>query len=199
MPSIYSSYTGNTSISAGVLQANSGAGLPTASFLSLDGGILQCYGSGLVTSTRGLAASGSGKFQMTGNGGGFSAGAGPMNINIGGSSGTVTWGDVVGTNLVGTLKLGSTSAANVTSFLNAIALNGAIRTVQVNNNPGSSADYAVLAGVLSGTGGGLTKTGDGLLALSRNNTYTGLTTVSNGTLQIGLGRVCRQRIGQHLR
>jgi fibronectin-binding autotransporter adhesin len=179
-------YTGNTTISDGVLQANSGVSLPTASFLSLNGGILQSNGSSTINFTRGLATSGSGKFEMTANGGGFSAGAAAMNVYIGGGSGTVTWGDAVGTNLVGTLKLSSTSAAAVTTFTNSIALNGAVRTVQVDNNPGTSADYAVLSGTLSGTDGGLMKTGDGLLALSKNNTYTGLTTVSNGTLQIGI-------------
>jgi autotransporter-associated beta strand protein len=183
LPSGSSSYTGSTTISGGILEANSGVGLPTASFLSIDGGILQSYGS--ASFTRGFGT-GTGKFQMTANGGGFAAGSGAMSVYLNGGSASVTWGDTVGSNLFGTLKLSSTAAANVVTFYNPIALGSAIRTVQVDDNVNSTADYAVFAGALSGTGG-LTKTGNGLLRMAATNTYTGLTTVSNGTLQLGTG------------
>jgi autotransporter-associated beta strand protein len=42
-----------------------------------------------------------------------------------------------------------------------------------------------VSGVISGTGGSLIKTGSGTLILSGANTYTGGTTVDNGTLQLG--------------
>nr|WP_236000403.1 autotransporter domain-containing protein [Bradyrhizobium uaiense] len=41
-----------------------------------------------------------------------------------------------------------------------------------------------VSGVISGTGGGLTKVGTGALTLSGNNTYTGATVVSAGTLAV---------------
>jgi autotransporter-associated beta strand protein len=174
-------YTGTTTVSAGTLQANNAAGLNNSSFLSLDGGVLQSNGATSVSFTRGLATSGAGKFQFTANGGGFSAGSAAMNVNIGGASGTVTWGTTVGSNIVGTLKFGSTTAANVTTLANPVALGSSARTVQVDDNPYSTADYAVMSGVLSGTGG-ITKTGTGKLVLTGANTYTGATTVNAGLL-----------------
>ena len=120
LPSGNSSYSGNTTLSAGVLEANSGQGLPNASFLVLDGGVLQSCGA--ATFNRGFGTSGSGLFQMTANGGGFLAGTGSMTVNIGNNSGTVTWGDAAGANLFGTLFLSSTKATNATTFTNPIAL-----------------------------------------------------------------------------
>ena len=88
----------------------------------------------------------------------------------------------MGTNFVGTLKLSANNSTNVTTFQNAIDLGTGSRTVQVENNPNSTADYAVLSGVLSGSGS-LTKTGLGTLQLTGSgNTYTGNTTVLDGSL-----------------
>ena len=88
-------YSGSTTISNGALEANIGKGIPTGSFLSLDGGVLQSNGSSSVNFTRSFGTSGS-TFQMTANGGGFSAGASAMNVSIGNSSATVNWGDTAG-------------------------------------------------------------------------------------------------------
>ena len=172
-------YLGDTIISGGALEAAEGVGLPTASFLQLDGGVLQSPAA--ATFTRSLAASGAGNFQWTANGGGFSAGGGNMDVNVG-STGTLTWGASVGTQVVGTLKLSSTTALNVTTMLNAIDLNGANREVLVDDNAGATTDMAVIAGVLSN--GGLGKTGAGRLELSAVNTYDGPTTISTGTLAL---------------
>src|SRR5690606_5418836 len=57
-------------------------------------------------------------------------------------------------------------------------------TFQVN---GSSTQNATQSGVISGTGP-VTKTGDGVLILTADNIYSGGTTVSAGTLQIGDGQ-----------
>ena len=181
-----SSYTGATVISGGVLQVDNGVGLSASSFLSLDGGVLQ--NNAAASFTRSLGTSGN-AFQWTANGGGFAAGAAPLSVNVGGNStpSTLTWGSTVGANIVGTLMLSSTTAANVVTFQNPINLGGSTRTVQVDDNPDYTAnDSAVLAGAISGTGG-LTKTGAGVLMLggSASNTYSGDTTVTAGTLDLG--------------
>ena len=184
-------YSGDTTISAGYLQANSGTGLSNNSFLKIDGGVLQANGAAAVSFTRALAASGAGKFDWTANGGGFSASntaGGAMNVNVGGALAQLLWGAApdVGSKIVGTLKLSSATAVDVTTMLNAIDLNGASRTIDVANNTGVTTDKAVMAGVISnGTStAGLVKTGLGRLDLSAINTYNGATTISTGTLAL---------------
>jgi autotransporter-associated beta strand protein len=184
------SYSGTTTISNGALEANTGKGIPTGSFLSLDGGVLQSDGSSTVTFTRSLGTSGN-MFQMTANGGGFSAGNAPMVVNISGNSTptTLTWGAApgdVGGKLVGTLKFGSTSAAATTTFQNPIALGSTNRTIQVDDNPNTIADVAVIAGSISGAAG-IIKTGAGVLKLSGANSYGGTTSINAGVLLAGVG------------
>ncbi|WP_421989058.1 beta strand repeat-containing protein [Roseococcus sp.] len=62
-------------------------------------------------------------------------------------------------------------------------------TLAVGGNGTSTTFAGVIAdgGILGGTGAGLTKAGGGTLTLTGANTYTGLTTISAGTLQVGNG------------
>ena len=179
------SYTGATTISAGALQADDGAGISSASYLSLNGGVLQS--NEVSTFTRSLGSSGN-TFQWALSGGGFAAGAGPMTVNIGGGT-PLTWGYTPGATICGALKLSSSTAANVTTFQNNIDLNGANRYIQVDDNPGSSADYAVVSGDISNSNGtaAIIKSGVGLLVLTGNNTFNGTTTIISGSLQVGDG------------
>jgi len=62
------------------------------------------------------------------------------------------------------------------------SLTGTPAILTINNS--SAYDYG---GVIAGTGLGLTKSGSATQTLSGANTYTGTTTVSSGTLQIGAG------------
>ncbi|HLA83176.1 MAG TPA: C1 family peptidase, partial [Thermoguttaceae bacterium] len=135
-------YTNWTSIYGGAVQADSGVGLPAASLLNLNGGVLQSNGT--VTFTRSLGTSGSNRFQWNTGGGGFAAGAGAMTVRVNNGTGTLTWGTTVGTNIVGTLKFGSETAGNVVTFQNGINLNAATRTIDVQDNPETGADYAVI-------------------------------------------------------
>ncbi len=177
-------YSGSTTISGGALQANFGTNIPSGSFLSLDGGVLQSNGSNPVNFSRSLGTSGS-AFQWTANGGGFSAGSAAMDVNVNGGA-ALTWGTSIGSQIVGTLRLSSPTAAAVTTFHNSVNLNGANRTIFVDDNPDSTADYAVMSGAISGSAG-ITKTGNGMLSLTGNNSYDGPTTIGGGILQASLG------------
>ncbi|MFY7886172.1 MAG: autotransporter-associated beta strand repeat-containing protein, partial [Dolichospermum sp.] len=56
------------------------------------------------------------------------------------------------------------------------------RTATLNVSSASTYD-----GIISGTGSGLTKLGAGLLTLTKDHTYSGITTISAGDLQVGTG------------
>ena len=56
----------------------------------------------------------------------------------------------------------------------------------MDDNPNSTADYAVMSGTISGSAG-IIKTGNGLLKLTATNSYTGTTTIAGGILQATIG------------
>ncbi len=187
-------YSNWTSIYDGAIQADSGAGLPSNSFLNLNGGVLQSNGA--ATFTRTLGTSGANKFQWNTGGGGFAAGDNPMTVNLGGGGATVNWGNNVGDSIMGILKFGSSTANNVTTFQNGINLNGGDRTIYVEDNPASSNDIAVISGNIVDISGpnwaGLIKTGPGTLNLTGANAYgdnvqSGSTTIQGGALQADRG------------
>ncbi|MFZ4704656.1 MAG: beta strand repeat-containing protein, partial [Bacteroidales bacterium] len=84
--------------------------------------------------------------------------------------------DITGySNTIGSLTGGGGTGGNVTL--------GTTATLTVGSDNTSPAAFA---GVISGTGGALTKTGNGTLTLSGANTFTGLTTVNGGILEYGV-------------
>jgi autotransporter-associated beta strand protein len=189
------------SIYEGAVQADSGMGLPSGTFLNLNGGVLQSNGA--VTFTRGLGTGG-GAFQWNTNGGGFSAGDNSMTVNLYGDGRAINWGSAVGSNIVGTLKFGSSTANSVTTFQNGINLNCSVdgsnnpiaRTINVEDNPNSGNDVAVISGVIANGSATsrLTKTGPGTLVLTGLNTYgdgagydSGATQIDQGALQADFG------------
>jgi autotransporter-associated beta strand protein len=106
---------------------------------------------------------------------------------------------------VGTLEGGATNSFSPNSihqvedvlslngFDNKIAnLSGTSGTVSLGSNTltlGNGNNNNVFGGAITGTGGGITKVGNGDLTLTGAglNTYTGTTTISEGTLQAGGG------------
>jgi autotransporter-associated beta strand protein len=184
------SYTGNTRIVNGMLQAVDGASLPAASTLVIGTGsatsdaIFQSSG----TFTRSLGT-GAGQVAFLGTGSstdaGFAASTGKLSVNIGGGS-TLTWGAA---NTFGKstsrLLLNSTTALSEVEIQNPIALNGASRTIEVLDNTNAGTDFATISGVISGTGSsGIFKLGDGTLSLTGANTYQGNTQIGDGDLQV---------------
>ena len=101
-------------------------------------------------------------------------------VNLGGASAEVTWG--VNNFIGGQFILSDVGADKMLDFQNPIDLNGAVRTFDVRD--GTANVDGVLSGVLSGTGGGLTKISPGTLKLTAANNYDGATTVSAGRLLV---------------
>lgn len=174
------SYTGQTKISGGVLQAvdgrsvNGAGGIHMDSNINFAGGVLQTSG----TFSRYLGT-GSDRVQWTGSGG-FAAIGGDLTVNLHNGQ-QVTWN---ANSFVGdgsALLFGSDSADSDVHFKNAINLNNGVRTIIANGGP-EGENIAYLDGVISNGGLSLGDgTTEGTIVLTRNNTYALGTTVAEGT------------------
>ncbi len=184
-------YTGVTTVSNGILALNNNGALPANSPLALGttttNGILQMSGNferNLVVTP----AAGTGTISWTGTtgGGGFAAHTTQLVVAMGGiaTPTALNWGSggFVGSGGTQSLIFNSASSLAAVEFRNAIDLGAAVRTMTVNDNANTGADYATITGILSGAGGGLLKNGSGILRLTGANIYTGTTEVQAGTL-----------------
>jgi T5SS/PEP-CTERM-associated repeat protein/autotransporter-associated beta strand protein len=200
-------YSGTTLIDFGTL-AVSGAGASISSseddyagFSSGDNGTLLVSNGGQVTDYVGNIANGigsNGTATVTGINGSTAStwsnsatlfvgsnGTGTLNIQnggvvqVGGGTGTLTV--AANTGSIGTLNIGNGGLAGT---LQAGTVTGGSGTAQVNFGE-TDASYTFapnLTGNLS-----VTQSGSGTSILTGNNTYTGATTISAGTLAIGAG------------
>lgn len=186
-------YTGGTRIEGGVVQiaTDTALGVPTSQ-LTLDGGTLRMTSS--LDKTR--------QITLGPNGGTFDTASGTVTtIHTGvegpGSLGkagdgtlvlvndnTYTGGTVIS---AGTLQIGN---GGTTGHINGDIVNNA--TLVINRS-----DTKLTPGVISGTGQ-LIQAGTGTTVLQANNTYTGGTIISAGTLQIGDGGTTGHVIGDIL-
>ena len=110
---------------------------------------------------------------------GTGAGAGVTTINFNWVDGTI--GNVAGANQT---VNGNTAVSGLTGGLNIVLNNtGNVSGTHTWNVSGSQTSTIQSTAILSGPGS-LTKVGTGTLIFSTANTYTGLTTVSDGELQL---------------
>jgi autotransporter-associated beta strand protein len=190
--------TGTWTLSAantfvGLTTVNGGA-LVLGNAAALRGGIGATGGLGALTFNGGVIGLGAGNFSrplaaattigavnFTGAGG-FAAYGADRTVNLGGALASIAWA-TANTGFNGqTLILGNVTASHTVDFQNPLNMDAGTRTVQVDN--GAAAVDGKISGILSN--GSLTKTGLGTLALTAANTYTGLTTVNAGTLQLDM-------------
>ena len=170
-------YTGPTIVNSGAIWYTQY--LPPGN-ITLNGGYLYDYYASTFKRTLG---SGQGQFQILGGVSGWSDSGAGYTITLNGSVSTnVMWGS---TNFnPAALLLQSSIGSGVLTFANSIDLNGTNRTVEVDC--ASSSGNAIISGPITNSSGtaGLIKSGSGTLVLTVANTYNGLTTISNGILQL---------------
>lgn len=168
-------FTGQNVTNSGILSFNRSNAITFGNLIS-GTGALQQDGTGTLT----LGAANTYSGATTVSAGTLKAG---VATNSFGSNSAVTLADAVAAALditgfnttIGSLAGGGASGGNVT-------LGSATLTT------GGSNATTAYAGVISGTGGSLTKAGTGTLTLTGTHTYDGATTISaGGTLQIGNG------------
>lgn len=184
--------TGNGTFKIGSITITSpGTGYTGTPTVTLTGG----GGAGAILDTAVLAANSSGGITKTG--------AGTLTL-----SGTNTYTGATVVNAGGTLVAGSTSAFGINS---ATTVDGTLRLAGKSNSLGSLAGAGIVENanatsatltvggdnssqsysgtVRDGSGGGVlnfVKVDSGTQSLSGGSTYTGTTTISQGTLQIGV-------------
>ena len=154
---------------------------------------LTMVGTGAVLILNSQAVAVPGNLTIVAGGVAFMANSGQIastsTVEVDGGNVTVDGAKFAGWELAGTSQTIMTlnGGANGT-----IALGSAPAQTQQNVAPPANLTVTngTFAGVISdgvfGTGGTLTQSGSGTLLLSGNNTYTGLTTILGGTIQVGV-------------
>ncbi len=181
-------YSGGTTIAAGTLQLGNGGSTGSIAGDIADNGILAFNRSN--TYTFGKVISGTGAVQQTGTGttiltgansysGGTTVSAGTLAL-----SGAGTLGATANTLVVSGAALdlgGTTQTQNGGVTLSGIIQNGTLTSIH---------SFALKAGLVSAVLAGkgwVNKTTVDTVTLTADNTYTGGTTIGDGTLQLGIG------------
>lgn len=170
-------YDGFTEVRDGLLVLNHASALGAGN-LNIAGGVVGLtVASGDLTRALGT---GNGQVQWTDSGGfaAYGGDANPRTVNVGAA---VTWGSGGFVPTGEALMLGAGDADAKVILSSAINLGAVQRTVRVAAGP--AAVEGELSGALTGAGASLNKTGQGALLLSGTNSYSGGTTLAQGTLQ----------------
>ncbi|MDZ4401970.1 autotransporter-associated beta strand repeat-containing protein [Prosthecobacter sp.] len=181
-------YTGQTIIEGGTLQAQDGDGIYFDSNIEFKGTLTSdavLMGNGDFTRYVGTQSN---RVQWTGSGG-FAAIDGELNVKLSNGQ-TQTWGGGSFVQDGSALVFGSATATDKVNFMNNINLGGGNRTILVTANDADTeagvdenVDWAVFNGVISN--GSLTVNDanhTGTVVLAANNTFTGPIDVAGGTL-----------------
>lgn len=186
-----STYTGGTNIAAGstlTLAAGGSAGAVRGAVTVNSGATLNLTAADALGYTAGTQVT-----AINVNGGTVNSSAGNQGYL---TSFNLTGGAVAGTSLFrfnvndpiapGITSLasatGSTFAANIDSFPASAAAGSLPISVAKGSTAANVADLTISGVIISG--GGITKTGAGVLSLTGSNTYSGSTTVNGGTLLV---------------
>ena len=166
-----------------------GVSLPATGSLTVNGGTFELNGNNLTVAS------------LSGMGGNLALGAGTLTVDdtSGGSSGAldapITGAGALVKQGSGTLVLaasntytGGTTIAGGTLQIGAGGTSGSVPGDIANNGnlALNRSDVATFANTVSGSGS-LTQAGPGTTILTADNNYTGGTTITQGTLQIGNG------------
>lgn len=159
-------YTGNTTISAGVLRITNGSALGTTT-----------GGTSVTTSVASL--------EIDGSGGDVSVGAEPISIQTGGLGDFGTIRNIAGNNtLAGVVTLAG--ASRIGSDAGTLTLTNSVTAVNHQLILAGAGNITISGNITTGTGNLVrAAVGGGLSTLSGVNTYTGVTRIGGGTLSVG--------------
>lgn len=169
-------WTGGTTFAGGTLRLGVATAVPAASSLTFAGGTFDLNGFSRTIPN------------LTGAGG-IALGSAALTVDqaiSGAFSGPITGTGTLTKTGAGVLTLIGSNSYSGGTTVSAGTLQGDAASLQGNilNNATVVFDQAIsgaFAGIMSGTGS-LTKTGAGTLVLTGANTYTGITTITHGTL-----------------
>ena len=166
-----------TKVGAGTLILNSTS--TATGIVTISGGTMQLGTNGAIASVAMNVTNGS-TFDLNGRDATLGA---PLNLNVYLTGATLKSG--AGTISLNALGVTVSSAANANSSTISGNLNLGGVTNTFNVADGAAAEDLVVSAAVSN--GGIIKTNTGVLVLSGANTYSGGTTIGQGTLQIGNG------------